>query len=241
MNAKETLEWLKARGSSTVARVYQRHGATAEPLGVTYADLKTLVKTLGTNPQLAKDLFATGVHEARIVAFEIADAGRTTAKDLEGWLESARDHVTIGALASFAAKVPEAPAIAAAWIERAGEWPTSAGWTLYGALAAQGRLGEAEAAKLLERIRKEIKAAPNRTRHAMNGALIAIGGSMESLRSAAEDVARAIGKVEVDHGDTDCVTPSAIPYMAKMWERSAKKKAPAKKKARAKKAAKKKA
>ena len=33
-----------------------------------------------------------------------------------------------------------------------------------------------------------------------------------------------MGKVEVDHGDTSCQTPDAIPYIEKMWAHAAAKK-----------------
>jgi hypothetical protein len=53
----------------------------------------------------------------------------------------------------------------------------------------------------------------------MNGALIAIGVRNAALRAEAEAVAAKIGRVEVDHGETGCVTPEAIPYIARAWGR----------------------
>ncbi len=66
----------------------------------------------------------------------------------------------------------------------------------------------------------------------MNNALIAIGGSIDELRPRALEVARAIGKVEVDHGTTGCKTPAAEPYIKRMVEHAKKKSAPGKKKAK---------
>ena len=45
----------------------------------------------------------------------------------------------------------------------------------------------------------------------MNGALIAIGARNEALRAAAEAASGRIGIVVVDHGETGCVTPAAVP------------------------------
>jgi hypothetical protein len=73
---------------------------------------------------------------------------------------------------------------------------------------------------LLEEIRRGIARASNYARHAMNGALIAVGGTRPALRAAALRVANAIGKVEVDHGETSCVTPDAAGYIAKMAARA---------------------
>ena len=55
----------------------------------------------------------------------------------------------------------------------------------------------------------------------MNGALIAIGVRNEALRSAAEAASSRIGIVVVDHGETGCVTPAAIPYIDRTWARRA--------------------
>jgi hypothetical protein len=56
----------------------------------------------------------------------------------------------------------------------------------------------------------------------MNNALIAIG-SHEPLRADALEAARAIGKVEVDHGQTGCKTPDAAAYIGRIAARKAKK------------------
>lgn len=55
----------------------------------------------------------------------------------------------------------------------------------------------------------------------MNRALIAIGGRSAPLRKAATAVARRIGTVEIDHGDTSCETPDAIATLEKAWAYSA--------------------
>jgi hypothetical protein len=54
--------------------------------------------------------------------------------------------------------------------------------------------------------------------------LITIGGRNSTLRRAALAAAKRIGKVEVDHGDTDCKTPAAGPYIEKMWAHATAKK-----------------
>jgi hypothetical protein len=57
----------------------------------------------------------------------------------------------------------------------------------------------------------------------MNGALIAIGMRNADLEKRAIAVARAIGPVDVDHGETGCATPDAASYIVKSRERSRKK------------------
>jgi len=58
---------------------------------------------------------------------------------------------------------------------------------------------------------------PNRVRHEMNAVVVAVGvRPAPELRPAAKRVAAAIGKVEVDHGQTGCRTPDAASYIDKV-------------------------
>ncbi|MEO6710566.1 MAG: DNA alkylation repair protein, partial [Planctomycetota bacterium] len=69
--------------------------------------------------------------------------------------------------------------------------------------------------RLLARIEREIHDAPNRTRYAMNSALIGIGMRSNALERQAIAAATRIGTVAVDHGSTDCKTPDAASYIPK--------------------------
>ena len=67
--------------------------------------------------------------------------------------------------------------------------------------------------KYINTIEKEIHSSPNRTREAMNYALIAIG--TYKLDKEAISAAIKIGHVEIDHGKTWCKTTDAISYIKK--------------------------
>jgi hypothetical protein len=53
----------------------------------------------------------------------------------------------------------------------------------------------------------------------MNGALISIGILKPALRKRAIEAAKRIGKVEVDHGETNCKTPNAVSSIEKASQR----------------------
>ncbi len=78
------------------------------------------------------------------------------------------------------------------------------------------------AAKLVE-LENGIHAAQNRVKHARVMGLISIGLRSAKLEALAE--AKRIEKVDVDHGETSCVTLEPIAYMAKAKARKARKKA----------------
>jgi hypothetical protein len=58
----------------------------------------------------------------------------------------------------------------------------------------------------------------------MNGALIAIGLRNPAMEKRAVDIAKKIGRVVVDHGETACKTPDAIEYIKKTKAHREKKK-----------------
>jgi hypothetical protein len=68
---------------------------------------------------------------------------------------------------------------------------------------------------LLDRIAHDLHGSKNRVRYAMNNVVIAIGVRSDALEAQAVDAAQRIGKVIVDHGETNCKTPDAIPYIQK--------------------------
>jgi 3-methyladenine DNA glycosylase AlkD len=210
------MEELKAKGKESAAKTYQRHGVTEETFGVSYADLGVFEKRLGTHHELALGLWETGVHDARVLATKVADPEKMTRREIERWLGSASHYVITDALSMLAGRMPAAREMALAWIDDPGEWISTAGWSVLAMKATEGAFEAAEVKTLLGRIRKDIHRAKNRTRYAMNNALISIGGSIEAARDAALQAAQAIGKVEVDHGETGCKTPDAVSYIAKM-------------------------
>jgi hypothetical protein len=104
------------------------------------------------------------------------------------------------------------------------EWTASAGWRILAYLAMDGEgLPDELLEGFLTTIERDIHGSPNRVRHEMNSALIAIGIRDPTLQKKAEAAAARIGRVEVDHGQTDCKTPEAIPYIRRAVERKEKK------------------
>jgi hypothetical protein len=105
------------------------------------------------------------------------------------------------------------------WVEADDEWTGRAGWRLLAHLAMTDQvLEDAFFQPYLDVIETDIHGRKNKVRDAMNSALIAIGIRNEALETRALSVAAAIGKVEVDHGETNCKTPDAAGYIHKTLE-----------------------
>jgi len=217
MDVRDALAQLEAAGTERNRLIYLRHGAGENQFGVAFKDLRALAKRLGRDHRLALSLWATGNVDARLLACMVADPARLNDDDLDAWMGDIAYYVLVDEfVADVASQVPGVRARMERWIKSARDWTAQAGWDLVGVLAARDpSLRDEFFLDLLERIEHEIEHAGNRTRHAMNGALIAIALRNEGLREEALDAARQIGPVIVDHGETGCVTPAAIPYIEK--------------------------
>jgi hypothetical protein len=174
------------------------------------------VKRIGRNHDAAIGLWESGVHDARIVATMIAEPEKMTRTGIERWLSECTNYVLTDAVSAVAAEMPGGLEMARSWIERDGEWVTTAGWNVVASKGPRGTLSANDVDGLLDQIETTIHSQPNRTRYAMNNVLIGIGGYVDTLRPRALEVAKAIGTVHVDHGETGCATPDASAYIKKM-------------------------
>jgi len=217
MDVHDALALLAAAGTERNRVIYRRHGAGENQYGVAFKDLRGLAKQIGRDHRLATSLWATGNTDARLLACMVADPARLSDDDLDAWIGDIAYYVLVDEfVAGVASQAPGLRARMERWIKSARDWTAQAGWDLVGVLAArEPNLRDEFFYDLLEKIEREIEHAGNRTRHAMNGALIAIALRNEDLREVAVDAAGRIGPVTVDHGETGCVTPAAIPYIEK--------------------------
>ena len=177
---------------------------------MSFANLDKLKKQIDTEHLLAQRLWNSGNVDARHLALMIADPKEATEELLDSWVKGLNYFMLCDLLAGFVGKTKFAKQEAEAWIKSKDEWRGRAGWNLLGALAMQdGNLPDGYFEKYLELIENTIHQSKNFTKHAMNNALIAIGIRNLSLQKKAMAVAKKIGKVEVDHGETNCQTPDA--------------------------------
>jgi len=229
MNAAQALKKLAALGTAQNRKVYARHGVTGAMFGVSYANLGKLAREVlrehELEHELALELWASANHDARVLATMIADPERLGARELGRWVKALDNYVLTDAFAKLAARSPAGQDAALEWLADSGEWVSTAGWsTLCWSLQAGAELEETELRGHLRTIEKRIHSAKNRTRYAMNSALIGIGIGSPALRAEALATAERIGPVAVDHGATGCKTPDAAQYIRKVLEHRGKKK-----------------
>lgn len=220
MDSATVLERLREMGTEQNRKVYPRHGLGNNVLGVSFANIGKLRKAIKKDQAIADELWETGIFEPQTLACMVADAAAFNEAKVERWAREASSHGVADEVAKqIAVKTPWALTLARKWIASHNPLLQRAGWTSYALLAMSDEIPDKELASAIEVIEHDIHHSENRTKEGMNNALIAIGGSRATLRNAAVAAAERIGKVEVDHGQTNCKTPFAVPYIEKMWAR----------------------
>lgn len=219
MKLKEVMAELQRRGSESMKRTLMKHGAREPFFGVKIADMKPLAKRLKGMQELALELYATGNGDAQYLAGMIADGRKMTRAEVDRWAKTASWDMISGTIVPWvASEHPDGFALALKWIDSKNEQVARAGWNTLGALAAvvpDDRLAIEEFDGLLERVACELAGAPDSVRYTMNGFIIACGTYIEPLGKKAIATARAVGRVEVDMGDTACKVPDAESYILK--------------------------
>ena len=220
MALNDVLADLKQLGTAQNRKVYGRHGVGENMYGVSFANLNKLAKQIKTNHELAGKLWATGNHDARVLATMIADPPKMTSRELDAWARDLDNYCLTDCFSGLVSEARHARAKMEKWGKSMAEWTGRAGWLLLAHLARKdSELTDRYLEQQLPTIEREIHSRPNQVRDAMNSALIAIGIRNPRLEKKALAAAKRIGKVEVDHGETSCKTPDAAAYIRKTLER----------------------
>ncbi|MEO8657062.1 MAG: DNA alkylation repair protein [Bryobacteraceae bacterium] len=216
---------LNGLGTEQNRKIYRKHGAVGDLFGVSFADLAKLAKKLKRNHALAQQLWDTGNYDARNLATMIAEPAQMDTAALNAWATGLNSHGHADLFArNVASSSPSGAACMKDWMNSSTDFVSQCGWDLLAMRAMnEAVLPDSYFEAFLETIESGIHAGQNRTRHAMNMALIATGMRNPALRAKAEAAAKRMGRVEVDHGDTNCKTPDAVAYIAKALAYKAKK------------------
>ena len=219
MTADEVMAELKSLGTEQTKKTHMRHGAREPLFGVKIEDLKKIHKRVGTNHQLALDLYATGNSDAMYLAAFLADDEKMTKADLKKWVKAAYwSWLCDFAVPWVAAESKHGFALAREWIGSKTPTTASAGWGTFSSLVSlkpDEELDLDELAGLLDRVRTTIHDQPDRVRYVMNSFVIAVGSYVRALTDAAVAAGKEIGTVDVDMGDTACKVPFAPDYIRK--------------------------
>lgn len=200
-DAKAVLAELKRNGSARFrADMSARYGIVtkAEVYGVPVGMLRKIAKRIGYDHKLAEQLWAGGVHDARMLATMIDDAADVTPAQMERWVKTMDNWAIVDtACFHYWARTPHAFAKIEKWSSAKDEFVKRAAFALLASCAVQRRGTEADFRRGLVLIEREAADPRNFVKKAVNWALRAIGGKASpKLRTAARLLAKKLAQSE---------------------------------------------
>jgi 3-methyladenine DNA glycosylase AlkD len=197
MTYEEVLAELRAHGNPDDAAGMARFGINAdEALGVRIPVVRALAKRAGRERRLARRLWASGVHEARILAGMVDEPAKVTPAQMDRWAAAFDswdlcDQVCM----NLFDRTPYAWDKALEWSGREAEFVKRAGFALMACLAWHDKAAADERfAPFFAAIEREAWDRRNFVKKAVNWALRQIGKRNRTLRAEALRVAERIAR-----------------------------------------------
>ncbi len=200
MTAAELVSVLRSLGTKRNREGQRRFGITPSTvhLGVGIPPLRQLARTHRHNHALARELWTTGIHEARILASLVDDPKAVTRAQMNRWASDfdswdVCDQVCGNLFDQTAFAIPAA----LAWVTRKPEFVRRAGFVLMAEMAVHRKdLPDSLFLSFLPVIRAGSTDERNFVRKAVNWALRQIGKRNPALRRRATAEARRIAKID---------------------------------------------
>jgi len=163
-------------------------------LGISIKDLRPIARRVGTDHALAERLWATGIHEARLLAGFIDDPAQVTEAQMERWVRDFDSwDVTDQVCSNLFDKTALAYAKAVEWSTREEEFVRRAGFVLMAALSVHDKSAPDEAfERFLPVIRRGAVDDRNFVKKAVSWALRQIGKRSPALNRKSVALAKAL-------------------------------------------------
>jgi len=196
-NYEEILTELKVQAKPENVEGMARFGINPKgTLGVTMPKVRALAKKIGKNHALAEKLWASKVHEARILASLVDEPGKVTKKQMDSWIKGFDSwDVCDQTCMNLFDKTPFAFEKAIEWTTRKREFEKRAGYALMASLAVHDKAApDKKFEAFFPVIEREANDERNFVRKAVNWALRQTGKRNARLRVKALACARRVLK-----------------------------------------------
>jgi 3-methyladenine DNA glycosylase AlkD len=193
------MEILKRLANHDVVKGMARFGINPnKTYGVSMPDVRAIAADFRTDHQLALKLWASGIHEARILASLIDDPAEVTEEQMERWANDFDSwDVCDQCCMNLFDKTPFAYEKAVEWSKRNEEFVKRAGFALMAVLAVHDKKAQdSEFISFLSAIRQGARDDRNFVKKSVNWALRQIGKRSIRLNDAAIEAAEDISKMD---------------------------------------------
>ncbi|ARI53896.1 DNA alkylation repair protein [Streptomyces sp. S8] len=196
--------------------VNERHG---DDHGVHLGKLRAVAKRLKTQPDLARELWATGDTAARLLAVLVSRPNSYGRDELDTMIREARAPKVHDWLVNYVVKKsPYAEELRLAWTADPDPVVASAGWALTTERVAKKPEG-LDLDGLLVTVEAEMKDAPDRLQWAMNHCLAQIGIHHPEHRARAVAIGERLEVLKDYPTPPNCTSPYAPAWIAEMVRR----------------------
>jgi len=186
---------LKGQANPANVAGMQRYGINPHgTLGIPIPVLRKIARQIGKDHPLSHELWASGLHEARILAAFIADPTEMSTKMMEKWASDFDSwDVCDQVCSNLFDRSPLAVQKAFEWSSRQETFVKRAGFTIMASLAVHDKTMSDEIfIKFLNLIEQQSQDERNFVKKAVNWALRGIGKRNKTLNTAALETARRI-------------------------------------------------
>ncbi|HJZ99372.1 MAG TPA: DNA alkylation repair protein [Candidatus Solibacter sp.] len=199
MTVTQVLDELHARANPANVAGMARYGiSTKGTLGVPVNQLRVMARKIGRDHALAAQLWASRIHEARILATIIDDPKQVTRRQMDVWAREIDSwDVCDQACQNLFRYTPHAWAMAVKWARSNHEFMRRAGFSLMAGLAGKDKTAtDEEFVSLFPLLAAAAIDERNMVKKALNWALRAIGKRNPNLRKQAIAAAREIHAID---------------------------------------------
>ncbi len=194
----EILDTLRSQANPDNVAGMARYGINPEnTLGISMPFLRGLAKEIGRDHELALELWASGIHEARILAALVGDPRQVTEAQMESWVVDIDSWDVCDQLCgNLFDRTPFAYTKAHQWSARPEEFVKRAGFVLMTQLAVHDKkTGDEAFEAFFPLIEREATDPRNFVKKAVNWALRGIGKRNRRLNEKAIQVARRLAEM----------------------------------------------
>ncbi len=199
MQRKEVLEKLKALSNPKAVEGMARFGINPEnTYGVSIPNLRKMAKEIGVHHALAQQLWASGIHEARILASMVDDPEMVTEEQIERWVNDFDSwDVCDQCCMNLLEKTKFAYQKATEWSSNDKEFIKRAGFVLMARLAVSDKKADDKQFEpFFPVIKREAGDNRNFVKKAVNWALRQIGKRNLNLNRSAIETIEAIQRMD---------------------------------------------
>jgi 3-methyladenine DNA glycosylase AlkD len=199
MQHTEIIEKIKALSDPEAVKGMARFGINPEnTYGVSVWELRRMAKEIGPDHTLAEQLWASGIHEARLLATFTGEPEMVTEAQMESWVKDF-DSWDICDLccSNLFDKTKFARTKAIEWSRREEEFVKRAGFVLMAALSVHDKkAADEDFIQFMPIIKREATDDRNFVKKAVNWALRQIGKRNLSLNKVAVETAEEIKQID---------------------------------------------